>query len=80
MIIKIIGADCSNGIKLRKMVNKASDKLKEQFIIELVDDNELIKKYNVKNVPALVINDQIISEGKVLSDREITKVLKTLIA
>lgn len=33
------------------------------------------KKYNVNMVPALVIDDKIISQGKILSDKEIKKLI-----
>lgn len=75
MNIKIIGSNCSNGIKLKKMVNKVSEEFNVKM--ELIDDSSSIKKYNVKNIPALIINDIKVSEGKVLTDREITRFLKS---
>ena len=33
------------------------------------------KKYGIKDFPALIINDEIVSEGRVLSSREIKKIL-----
>ena len=32
-------------------------------------------KYNINMVPALIINDKIISQGKVLSDKEMKKLI-----
>ena len=50
--------------------------------IETIDENISIteigrenKKYNVTNFPGLVINDKVVSEGRVLTSREIKKLL-----
>lgn len=77
MNIKIIGSNCSNGIKLKKMLLKAINNVDEDIKIELMDDNDSLKKYNIKNIPGLVINGKKYSEGKVLSDREIIKYIKS---
>lgn len=74
MNIKLIGSNCSNGIKMKKMLNKVKDEY--DVNISLLDDNESKKKYNIKNIPGLVINDVKICEGKVLTNREIIKYLK----
>ncbi|MDE6284612.1 MAG: thioredoxin family protein [Bacilli bacterium] len=77
MNIKIIGSNCSNGIKLKKTLLKAVNIIDEDVKIELKDDQESLKKYNIKNIPGLVINGKKFSEGKVLSDREIIKYIKS---
>lgn len=71
--IKIIGVNCSNGRKLKKMAYKAVEDIKEDIsITEINKDN---KKYSITNFPGLIINDRIVSEGKVLTSREIKKLL-----
>lgn len=77
MKIKIIGSNCSNGIKLRKVLLKAVNNYDEAIEIELKDDQESMKKYNIKNIPALIINNNKCVEGKVPSDREILKFIKS---
>ena len=77
MKIKIIGSNCSNEIKLRKALLKAVNNYDEAIEIELKDDQESMKKYNIKNIPALIINNQKCVEGKVPSDREILKFIKS---
>lgn len=73
--IKIIGSKCSNGIKLRKMVERAVQSYEGCVEIELEDKNN-----NIKNVPGLIINGNIVSEGKVLTAREITKLMNELVS
>lgn len=77
MNIKIIGSNCSNGMKLKKMLLKAISNIDKNIKIELKDDQESLNKYNIKNIPGLVINGKKYAEGKVLSDREIIKYIKS---
>lgn len=77
MNIKIIGSNCSNGIKLKKLLLKVANNYDGDVKIEFKDDQESMKKYNVKNIPGLVINGKKISEGKVPNDREILKYIKS---
>ncbi len=76
MNIKIIGYNCSNGMKLKKNIDKIS---KEHKInLELLDGDAYLNKYNIKNIPGLIINDKKVSEGKVLNDREIVRMINVL--
>ena len=80
MNIKIIGSNCSNGIKLKKLVIKVANNYDGDVEIELKDDQESMRKYNIKNIPGLVINGLKFSEGNVPSDREILKYIKSYAA
>ena len=77
MNIKIIGSNCSNGIKLKKLLLRAVNSYDGDVEIEFKDDQESIRKYNVKNIPGLVINGKKCNEGKVPNDREIMKYIKS---
>ena len=72
MEIKVIGTSSSNRIKLIKNIKKATD---NNIDIKLVEKDN---RYNITNTPALVINDKIISQGKVLNEREIKKFIEVL--
>ena len=72
MEIKIIGTNSSNRLKLIKNIKKATD---NNIDIKLVEKDN---RYNITNTPALVINDKIISQGKVLNEREIKKFIEVL--
>ena len=75
MNIKIIGYNCSNGIKLKKNISKINDC---EIKLELLEGDEYLNKYNIKNVPGLIINEKKVCEGKVLNDREILRMIKVL--
>ena len=67
MEIKVIGTNSSNRLKLIKNIKKATD---NKINIQLLEKDN---KYNITNTPALIINDKLISQGKVLNEREIKK-------
>ena len=72
MEIKIIGTNYSNRLKLIKNIKKATD---NKINIQLLEKDN---KYNITNTPALIINDKLISQGKVLNEREIKKFIEVL--
>ena len=58
---------------------KVVNNFDENFEIEFKDDQQSIKKYNIKNNPGLIINGKKCIEGKVTSDRGLTKFIKSYI-
>lgn len=78
MNVKIIGSESSNRIKLLKNLNKAIDSLKMHVTSTIEEDERSIKNYNITNTLALIINNKVISQGKVLTEKEIVKFLKVL--
>ena len=75
MNIKIVGYNCSNGIKLKKNISKINE---YKINLELLEGDEYLNKYDIKNIPALIINEKKVCEGKVLNDREIVRMIKVL--
>ena len=78
MEIKIIGNESSNRMKLLKNVGKALEKVKGKISVSLLEDERDRAKYNVSNVPALIINDKVISQGKILNEKEIVNFIRIL--
>lgn len=75
--IKVIGANCSNGMKILKNLSKVERELDMEFNIEKIDSTYK-KKYNINVIPALMIEDKVVSTGNVLTDREIKNYVKEL--
>ena len=73
--LKLIGSNCSNGRRLKKIIERVC--LQNHFEVTLNELNNKSdqKKYNVNMIPALVLDDKIISQGKILSDEEIKKLI-----
>ena len=76
MKIKILGSGCSNCKLLEANTKKAVDEMKIKADIEKVTDIAKIMEYGVMSTPALVIDEKVVSYGRVLSPNEIKKLLK----
>ena len=75
MEIKVIGVDSKNGIKLIKNIEKVEKEMKLKFNISKVSSQNR-DKYGIREVPALMIDNDIISKGSVLTEREIKNIIK----
>lgn len=60
-------------IKLIKNIKKINSDI--NIDIKELNDDYYLKRYNIKNTSAIVINEKKVSEGRVLSTREICKLL-----
>ncbi len=69
--------NCSNGMKILKNLSKVERELDMEFNIEKIDSTYK-KKYNINVIPALMIEDKVVSTGNVLTDREIKNYVKEL--
>ena len=78
MEIKIIGKNSSNRIKMMKNLEKSMKGIEEKINIEICEDDKEIQKFNISNIPALMINGKVVSQGKILTDKEIKKYVKLL--
>ena len=76
MKINIIGENSSNRMKILKNLKKVTKKTDINIEINVIDDKETLSKYKDKNKPILMINEKIISNGKILTDREIRNYIK----
>ena len=63
-------------MKLLKNLNKVTKNEDINVEINVIDDKETLSKYKDKNKPILMINEKIISNGKILTDREIKNYIK----
>ena len=76
MKIKILGSGCPNCKVLEANVKKAIDEIKIKADVEKVTDITKIMEYGVMSTPALVVDETVVSSGRVLSPEEIKKLLK----
>lgn len=75
MIIKVLGSGCSKCKKLEENVRKAVAEKGIEAAIEKVTDLKDIMGYGVMTTPALVIDDKVVSSGKLLSASDIIKLI-----
>ncbi|MHB8130707.1 MAG: thioredoxin family protein [Mobilitalea sp.] len=79
LVIKVLGSGCKNCITLADNVKKVLEQMQlEASIVKITDFGE-ITSYGVMSTPALVVNEKVVSYGKVLKPQEITKILEKVI-
>lgn len=75
MNIKVLGTGCTNCKNLEKAVNMAVSEMKIEANIEKVEDIQKIMSYGIMRTPGLVINEKVVSYGKVLSVSEVKELI-----
>jgi small redox-active disulfide protein 2 len=75
MIIKVLGTGCSKCIALDKAVRETIKELKLDITVEKIEDIQKIISYSVLTTPALVIDEKVVSTGKVLNKKEIAALI-----
>jgi small redox-active disulfide protein 2 len=76
MIIQILGPGCKNCKLLLQNTKIALDRLHVQATIEYVTDLEIIAESGIMRTPGLVINQKVVSQGKVLAPIEIETLIQ----
>ena len=76
LIIKILGGGCANCKNLEAITHEVVNTLDLQAeFIKVMDHNEIMK-YPILSTPGLVINEQLVSAGRIPSKIEIEGWLK----
>jgi len=75
MLIKILGSGCKKCMALADNVTAAAQSAGVEIEIEKVTDIVAIAGFGVMSTPGLVIEDKVVSTGKVLSEQEIGQLL-----
>jgi len=72
LAIKVLGPGCANCKRVEQIVRKiVGDMSLEAEIIKVTDYPEIMK-YNIMSTPGLVINEKLVSAGRIPSESEIT--------
>jgi len=72
LTIKILGSGCANCKRLEQIASKVvSDLAVEAEVIKVTDYNDIMS-YNVLSTPGLVIDEKVVSSGRVPSPAEVT--------
>lgn len=74
--IKVLGSGCAKCNQLEANTKQALEQLNIQTVIEHVTDFAKIAEYGVMSTPALVVDELVISYGKVLKSEEIMTLLQ----
>lgn len=76
MEIKILGAGCKDCDKLIENVEKALEETGIEAQIIHIEKLAEIVAYGVMQTPSLVIDDKVVSVGKILKPKKIVKLLQ----
>ena len=74
--IKVLGSGCANCKRLEQIARKAVEDLGIEAEFEKVTNYNDIMKYPILSTPGLVINEELVSSGRIPSEAEITDWLK----
>ncbi len=75
LTVKVLGPGCANCVNLASLAQKALNNLAIDAKIEKVTDHAEFAKYKLMMTPGLVINEKLVSAGRIPSDAEITTFL-----
>ena len=73
--VKILGSGCANCHRLERNLRALAAKHNLEVEIEKVTDYAEIMKWPILSTPGLVINDRLISAGKVPNDQQLLELL-----
>ena len=76
--IKVLGSGCASCHALYENTKKAVQNKGISIEVEYLTDLEKIMEYGVMSMPALVVNEKVVSMGKVLKTDDIEKLLSKL--
>lgn len=76
--IKVLGAGCASCHTLLENTSAAVKNMGLGVEVEYVTDMAKIAGYGVMSVPALVVNEKVVTMGKVLKPADVEKLLKKL--
>jgi small redox-active disulfide protein 2 len=75
LTVKILGSGCANCKRLEQIARKVVEEMQlEVEIIKVTDYNDILK-YNIISTPGLVVNEKVVSSGRIPSPAEVTTFL-----
>ena len=75
LTIKVLGSGCENCKRLAWLAERTANHLSIEVEVVKVTDYTEIMKYDILSTPGLVINEKLVSTGRIPSEAEITTFL-----
>ena len=72
LTIKVLGSGCANCKKLEALAHQVIDQMSVEAEIIKVTEYPDIMAYNIMSTPGLVINEKVVSTGRIPSPAEVT--------
>jgi small redox-active disulfide protein 2 len=72
LTIKVLGSGCANCKRVEQTVRKVVEDMSLEAEIIKVTEYPDIMKYNIMSTPGLVINEKVVSTGRIPTSAEVT--------
>lgn len=72
LTIKVLGSGCANCKKVEEIAKKVVANLGLDVEVIKVTEYEDMMQYNIMSTPGLVINEKLVSAGKIPSEAQVT--------
>lgn len=76
--IKVLGAGCKSCHEMYENTKKAMESAGIDVEVEYITDMEKVMAYGVMSMPGLVVNEKVVSMGKVLKPADVEKLIQKL--
>ena len=73
--IKVLGAGCKSCHELYENAKQVVKSMGLSVEVEYITDMQKVMEYGVMRMPAIVVNEQVVSMGKVLKAADVEKLL-----
>ena len=80
LTIKVLGSGCANCKKLEAVTRQVIEQMGAPAEVTKVTDYADMMAYNILSTPALVINEKVVSSGRIPSSTEITTFIARALA
>jgi small redox-active disulfide protein 2 len=70
--IKVLGSGCANCKRVEQIARKVVEEMAIEAEIVKVTDYQDIMAYNILSTPGLVINEKVVSSGRIPTPAEVT--------
>ena len=72
LTIKVLGSGCTNCKRVEQIIHKVVEGMSLEAEVIKVTDYKDIMVYNILSTPGLVINEKVVSTGRIPSEAEVT--------
>lgn len=72
LTIKVLGSGCANCKRVEQIVRKIVEEMSLDAEVVKVTEYPEIMKYNVLSTPGLVVNEKVVSTGRIPTPAEVT--------
>ena len=76
--IKVLGAGCKSCHEQYENAKEAAKAMELSIEVEYITDMQKVMEYGVMSMPAIVVNEKVVSMGKVLKAADVEKLLHKL--